>query len=915
MKFNRNLLSSAVRTCLVMGAVGVASFTAPAFAQDKDKAQRMDDVVVTGTSIKRAEVEGALPVTVLDRQQLQTSGEVSVADFLRETNFNSFGSYQSTSGSSGQGATTINLRGLGSERTLVLVDGRRAPVAPMLGSGQDLNSIPMAAVERIEVLTDGASSIYGSDAIAGVVNVITRKDYDGVEFSIGMGRPTEAGGDTEEMSLVMGTTSDNGRVLVGASSSSRDVVFTRDRDYWYTGPGASSFSNNFMTQPSRGFLNHPVNGPAVPGLCTNGDDSDLFWQSANRFCNFNHSATSANLTSLKSNAVFARGDYQINDDWSVYFSASVNRTRSFGRYAPVPSSPWPGGAIILRQGSPNHPATSAANGGLNPQFNDPYYQQFAGQDLYLRHRFAALGTRDNHTENTTYNYVGGFQGSVGRVDLDFGMHYAESRAGSDGSNYVVAGLAQNAIDSGAYNIYDPYAGNPGSLGLTTATSRDMRTTLKEVYGTATFNLFDMGGGSAALALGLEHREEGYKDIYDALSEAGQVVGSSGNSAAGDRKVDAAYLELLLPIANSFELNFAGRYDKYSDYGSDFSPKASLRWHPIDSLTVRASYGKGFRAPSLDILHAKASFSADRTNDPQTCLMLTGNTNCVGQLNTYRIANPNLGSEKSTQWSAGVVWDPTSWLNLSLDYYNIKIDEEIAFISSPRIIGCLRGTLDECPPGLSRFPQNTDLPNPSLGLGAEFDPATGGVVVLQSGYANLGTTETQGADFSLRTNFDFDTWGSLRNHLTVSNVLSYKVNGEQSSVGRKGTPRYRATLTNGWSIGDVDLSWTVNYIHGSQSGAYREWLALERLAGQGPLTPGQLDDYQFYAEQPKTLPSWTTHNVQASVKLPWDATFTLGVNNVANKPPMFEALYGGTDYDDALYDPWGRVPYMRYTQRF
>ncbi|HRQ34951.1 MAG TPA: TonB-dependent receptor plug domain-containing protein, partial [Chiayiivirga sp.] len=251
MKFTRNLLSNAVRTCLVLGATGAIGLTANvAFAQDKDEATKLDRIEVTGSRIKRADIEGSLPVVVMDRAQIEASGSISVADFLRDTTFNSFGSYQSSSGSSGLGATTVSMRGLGSERTLILIDGRRAPTSPQLGSGQDLNSIPLAAVERFEILSDGASAIYGSDALGGVINIITRKDFDGVQISFGMGRPTEDGGDTEEGSVIIGTSSDRGRVLAGASYAERDIVFNRDRDYWYTGPGGSVYSNNFATRIS-----------------------------------------------------------------------------------------------------------------------------------------------------------------------------------------------------------------------------------------------------------------------------------------------------------------------------------------------------------------------------------------------------------------------------------------------------------------------------------------------------------------------------------------------------------------------------------------------------------------------------------------------------------------------------------------
>lgn len=318
-------LRDAITFALVAGATAVTG-TGVAFAQDSE-ATTLDRIEVTGSRIKRAEIEGAVPVTVIDRAQLEATGDISVADFLRDTTFNSFGSYQSSSGSSWGGFTGVSMRGLGEGRTLILIDGRRAPVAPMHGSAQDLNTIPMAAVERIEILSDGASAVYGSDALGGVINIITRKDFDGVEISYGQGFPTRQGGDTQEGHVVFGTAGDRGRILAGASYAKRDELYTRDRDFWMSTPGASVYSNNFWRPgvnddgsfffdgraAMRGDI-HPTFGAAVPGDCTDG--TNLFYTSGSGFgttCQYNHSMVSATATSVENKSAFIRGDYQIND--------------------------------------------------------------------------------------------------------------------------------------------------------------------------------------------------------------------------------------------------------------------------------------------------------------------------------------------------------------------------------------------------------------------------------------------------------------------------------------------------------------------------------------------------------------------------------------------------------------------------
>lgn len=911
--YTNKKLAKSIRLALMFGGASMA-VSGAAMAQDQsaeDGAEKAQErIQVTGSRLNRTDMEGALPVTVISREDLDASGDISVADFLRDTNFNSFGSYQSTSGSSGGGASQVSLRGLGASRTLILIDGRRAPTSPILGSGQDLNSIPMAAVERIEVLSDGASAVYGSDAIGGVVNIITRKDFEGVSFNYGVGRPTNDGGDTEEMSVVIGTATATTRVLIGASMNDRDVIFTRDRDYWYdpSNTGGSTYSNNFGFKQDTGHLTsigatnrleHPEFGTAVPGLCTNGDDSDLFFMADNGNCLYNHAATSANLTSVKNTSLFGRADHQINNDWNVYFSTSLNKVESFGRFAALPSSPWPGGAIEIAPDSPNHPGNL---NGYNPNASDPYYQSIADQTLSLYHRFAALGPRDNKVENTMTNYDGGFQGMIGNVGVDFGVRYSNSRAINLGNNYVVAGLAQPLISNGTYNIYDPFTvydpetgaaveGSPSALGMTTTTNRDMFSTVKEFYANANFDLWEMGAGVASAAVGAEYREESYQDKYDLLSASGQVSGSSGASAGGDRDVTALYAEMLLPISETIDVELAGRYDDYSDYGSDFSPKIAVRWRPTDTLLIRGSFGEGFRAPSLSDLTSEPAFSAEYTSDEATCIALTG-APCEGssevQVTTYSLGNVNLESENSKQYGLGVVWEANDWLNMSVDYYDIEITNSISSIGLRQAADCLRGVGTLCPSGIQQFQEGTVIPDPTLGVGVMFagNDVDNAIVGAQLGLVNIGSVETSGFDFNGRTNFDLG-WGLLTNNFQASYVTNYSSNGGDDFAGEYGYPDLRMSLNNALSVGDFSVNWNINYT---------------------------ADTTYATSSQDYHIPSWTLHNVQVNYQAPWNATFTLGVNNLTDRDPADASLFG-TSYDYYIYNPWGRVPYFRYTQNF
>lgn len=894
---NIKQLSSAIRVALLAGAASLVAL--PAIAQDaqpraNDEARVLDRVEVVGTRIARADIEGALPVTVIDRSQIELSGEASVADLLRSTTFNSFGSFRPQSGSSAQSFAELSLRGLGGARTLILIDGRRAPIAPNAGQGQDLNSIPLAAVERIEILTDGASAIYGSDAIGGVVNVITRRDFSGAEISFGMGNPVREGGETEEGSAILGIAGESGNAIVGASFNNRGIIFQRDRE-WSRG-GTSTFANNLMVATPApgtlhgfrpgGFLANPTWGSRVPGFACNTDGFRVDGAGSAQRCNYDFTFVAADEAEIRNSALFARGNYNINDDWSLYFNGTVSRVRSFGRYAPVPSSPWPGGGIFIPVGSPNHPAVRFPGAGYS-----------ATTPVFLRHRFAAAGNRDVNTDGNVYSLDVGVDGRIGEFDVNFGMRRADSQYYEIGRGYLLASSAQAAIASGAFDIYNPLA-NPRDLvnQFTVTTNRDARFLINEVYASASTDLFELAGGTAAIAFGGEMRTEEFQDLYDSLSEAGVVSGSAGNSSAGERDMRAVYVEVLLPVIEDLEVTAAARHDRYSDFGSATSPQLSFRYSALDNLTLRASVGQGFRAPTLDILNAQAAFSADSVTDAQTCAAFGQPPNCSTQIEAWVIANPNLDAETSDQFSAGLAWDPTDWLSVTADYWNITVNDRVAAISTATIIGCLAGTTANCPPGLSVLPAAVTPPVEALGLGLARAPGTGEILYVQRGFANLGTIEADGVDLNLRTEFDLADWGAVRNQLQVSWNRSYTVDGGDNVIDEPSVPEFRAQMQNVWEVADFTFGWNINYIHSTSSTA----------ANQIP------PNLAF----PQELPSWTTHDVQVTWAAPWNGRLTLGVNNVADKDPVQDPFDPtGRGFDFSLYDGFGRVPFIRYTQNF
>jgi iron complex outermembrane receptor protein len=814
-------------------------------------------IEVTGSRIKRAAAEGALPVTVVSREQLEASGQVTVADFMRTVSFASFGNFRPQSGSSAQSFSEVNLRGLGSRRTLVLVDGRRVAKSPNVGDAADINSIPMAAVERIEILTDGASAIYGSDAIGGVVNVIMRKDFEGGVLRYGQTSPSVTGGDREEMSAVFGLSGDKGRMIIGASSNSRDIVFQRDSPLGVT-RGASSFSNNFFTTPGLGGFLGAVGGE--PG-CNAVDGGNLFYFAGGR-CRYDFTGTAADEAATTNKSIFGRGDVQINENWSAYFNGSVVRNTSFGRYAPVPGVVpiRPGTAGDLVDRSPGTPGAALA----------------ADQTYFLAHRFAAGGNRDTESDAQLYDAQVGVRGAVAGWDLELGARKTISQYYEIGRGYVVQTLAQQAIEAGDYDIRNPFGADPLVLaGFTTNTGRDSLWSQREIYASATRDLFAMAGGNAALFVGIENRTEDYSDLYDSLSEGGVVLGSSGNSAGGGREVNSLAGELLLPLTKTLEATISARYEKYSDYGSDFSPKVALRFQPTSDVTLRASYGKGFSAPTLPQLTQKPQPSADSIVDRAHCLA-DGNAAAFCdrpaapsfQINGLVISNPALSSEKATQYALGGVWDVTPTLSLEATYWNIKISDVISELEAQDLVNRDNGS--------------SALPIPA-GLSVTRD-ASGFITQVVRGSTNEGELERTGLDVSVQFQHKYATLGSFRHSLVYSHLLKASTNGV-AIEGDFGAPTDRATISNGWSMGPFGINWNVNYI--GKNG----------------------DDGVGF------VGSYVTHDVQANWQTPIKGLkATFGVLNAGGKLPQLVSD-DTRQFNFDLYDSYGKQVYGRIELAF
>jgi iron complex outermembrane receptor protein len=496
--------------------------------------------------------------------------------------------------------------------------------------------------------------------------------------------------------------------------------------------------------------------------------------------------------------------------------------------------------------------------------------------LSLRHRMAAAGPRDNNTDATIASGLFGVKGRVlNMIDVDLGARSEKYRYTELGKNYIVRPLLEAAINSGSYNIFNPFGNSADVInGVKATITRDDMWDSKEFFGTASMDLFKIGNRSVTGLIGFESRNEYYQDNYDPLSEAGVIEGSSGNSASGSRTVKSVFFEVAAPVLSNLELSLAGRYDKYNDAGSKFSPKVSGKWTPMKQLTLRSSYGEGFRAPTLDVLTQKPAFSADSVNDPVTCVAFGGTpAKCATadvQVDATVIANSQLKPETSKQFSFGVVYDPVSWASVSVDYYNTKIDGRITNMSAQTIID---RTLK---PALGAVPSLFSVTR---------DPITGAITNVTRGAVNEGTLDTSGLDVSFKTDFKLGSWGRLQNNLQISYVDNYSLNGGRNVIGDQGSPKYRINLGNTWTWNKLTANLAINHIAGQPD-----------PVGEVP-TKG-----------------YTTADLVVAYKFPTQTQLTVGALNLTGKMPELIG-YDGRPWNFYLYNALGRQLFVRVQQTF
>ncbi|MEO3680115.1 TonB-dependent receptor [Rheinheimera sp. FR7-31] len=875
-------LSNAVRYALLATPLALTGLTAAHAAQTEEA--KVERIEVTGSRIKQIDMETSSPVTVITAADIQLSGEATVADVLNNTSVNSFGSWRGMSGyGAGASATSsVQMRGLESYYTLVLLDGRRMPgTSSSAGASADTSRIPMAIVERIEILREGASAVYGSDAVAGVINIITKKDFDGVALSYDTERPSEEGGDSNRFSVTSGFTSNKGNLMLTFEHYKTDAVM--DRDIWAMDDATYGDYSGFSSVPNgvrpngSWYFNDDMCG-TVENTVVLGDGAQ---------CGYNHGMVTKLFGDVEQNSLLSSFNYALTDDIQFRGRASASFAKTDSRYAGTPVST-------------NYPVMAADNP-LNP----------VGEALSLRMRSAQIGARDTRTEISNIDFFGGLVGFLdvaNGIDWEVNAQMSRSKTNSFNFNLVNDDIVQTLVDSGEYDIFNTtgmsisdwdamMAGFYGKAAHTGLYSAEYES--EQIDAVVSTLLFENELVTVAGVVGAEFETVDFTQQSDPQSASGRVSGGSGgDDVFATRDRTSMYAELQFALPGNIDINTALRYDEYDqsgDVGASFvsgkfdnvAPQVGVAWRPLDSLLVRASWGESFRAPNMGEMFSTQALSFEKAYDTLWCDTQGNagadavycNPNGSQQHRTWFGGNPDLKPEDGESLTLGAVWNITDDWSAEVSYYKVKLDNKIGSISVARLLS-----------------EEQDL-------GAGNHPAiirddSGKIETIYSFDQNIAGLTTSGYDFKtaykLATNYgDFTFKGELT---YVKDYVSQSAPDAEAIdyAGLQDYPDLRGNLGVSWSQNKWGAAWTTYYI-GDQASGNDVW------------------GTNYLAD----IPSYVKHNVQLSYSHDYNGSITLGLNNAFDKasPTWYDGFVGYRDVYTGLYDVLGRTVFLRIEQKF
>ncbi len=962
---SRHPLSFALTTALL--ATGIA----PAFAQEAGNeaggknATNLDRVSVVGSRIKRSDVEGPAPVTVITRTDIDREGFQTVGDMLQTLTQNTTSSFTGDLAVTGftPNAQVVNLRNLGPGYTLTLVNGRRPAQYPQPynrdNNVANINSIPSSIVERVEVLTGGASAIYGSDAVAGVVNIVLREHYDGNLVRVTAGTTAEGGGDTVNVELTGGRTGDRWSAVWALQYSDREPVFASQRK-WLSdlreGPLGSTATPNLSMAVIRGLasangpLNHNVLYPGQEKCDALGFDT-VTTASRGKYCG-SYTSNAARSISNKRQfySAYGYGTFDFTDTTQGFASVNYYTTKA---KASAGTEFWATSGDRFNQTS----AGAATQYFWDPNLKDMVSLQRIFTPQELGGNEAASTLYDEYTYDFNVGVRGNFadrfdwEASAGYGFYDYKMDRPRLLAQAVHDYFLGPRLGYLNSTGGTTGnaIYPVYALNQDrwTSPITPDIYRSFSTRVinrsETSVANANFNvsgdLFDLPAGALGFAGVLEWNRQKMDMVSDPRTDQLRPIDSqtiynltSSGETHGTRDRYAIGAEFRVPIFSSLSANAAARYDKYDDISSVDAATTynfGLEWRPFSNLLVRGSYATSFRAPDMQLIYAQGAASYTTELDEYACRSGTGAGAAQGprtraacnatandptkySVQTLVAGNPNLTEEKGKSWGAGFVWDVTDGMSLTVDYYRIRLEDAAAQLSNDYL---LRSDA-ACRLGSTSDPSR---PMPSAALCSQLStlitrvnqpdaPDNGRISRINNAYINTALQDTSGIDASYKYNLDTDRWGRFNFDLGYSLTLTnkYKQLKDEPLIDYRDLPpeywnpeRSRARGSVTWSKGD----WATT-VFGTRYGS-----AFSSLDTAGTNSAGG-----YY---PRRLPPFFLWNLSVGKKFGENVLATFQVVNVFDNQyrkdnsrtayPFYDPFIGA--------DPLGRRFYMSLQYKF
>ncbi|MDP2369018.1 TonB-dependent receptor [Rhodoferax sp.] len=915
-------------------------------AQTPSATQSLPRVEITGSSIKRIQAEGALPIEVITADDMVKRGIDSVQQMLEQVSGNASGADQAVSNNNIFGGDTdrltggsanANLRGFGPGSTLVLLNGRRVSTHGMSGGGVDINTIPFAAIQRVEVLKDGASAIYGTDAIGGVINFILKKDFEGVAVGVDVSSPMESSaGMKRRASMTVGKgklDNDGFNVMASLSMDKNDILRGSDRD-WASGfnpamglsPNSSSspFANiitgsgTALGTGSRVGATDPtrytrINLLSMRGQCDAVTEGTQFqpelW-------------TRPTATAAQKASNIASGRYLCNTDYgSQYMLAAPTEAQNLVMHGSLKLSDKHTAMVeltgsrvgVLSELTPTQFSTgSSSNAAIGNNFypvNGPYYLNLKDQGVLdfdptkpisYRFRMQDWGNRVIDNVSTNGRLLLALEGVVGKYDYKLGLSRAAAAAHSNlHDGYAYSSKLHAAMKTGIINpwVQPGQTQTPQAMALiesTKARGKVMggKTGLTQFDGSLSGELMDLPAGPLGFAVGFDARKETYEFANTTgdpdlaitcvstllTTVASDVLLCPGNSGVPlvSRDIHAVYGELAVPVVKGLDLQLAVRTDRYSGFGNTTNPKIAFRYQPAQSLVFRGSVNTGFKAPTFQQqqINTAPQLSTGKWADPVKCP--TDPSYCDFQPNYTAGGNPDLKPEKSKQGTFGVVWAPADNLTLSADYWRVDLADRIRKLTLTEVLN------------------NYDLFTDRF-----IRDAAGNVEVIRTGWINAAGSSTKGLDWGASGSVKSGV-GQWSAAINGTHMLSHKEAALENQplveyVGTFGTrtlylrDKFTASLT--WSQGPWSSTLTGTYKSG-----YKD------------------QDLSDRATMPATantdVNSYTTFGLSATYRGFKDATITVGIRNLFDVKPPFTHHdvddVAGAGWDPRVADPFGRT---------